>query len=312
MAIGYGRAQVATFANSLRQSGFKGRLVLFVGNQTLAARRELESLADLVLDAASFLEPPETAFIARNTAFILGRLKGSGRFNSFYPKLFSLAVKSRKKSRRFRTWYTLEAQLEGWISLRHFVYASYLEKTPADYVLLSDVRDVYFQRDPFEHPPRSEFEVYLEAAHMTIDACQYNRQWLRDLAGADAAVQFAAKPISCAGTVLGTLGGVRRYLGLMTRHILAAERPMGPSDQGMHNYLLWTGGLDPVTIGANGHSTIYTAGNEKTVDLNGDHNVINFDGAVPAVVHQYDRHRALASLVAQRFERASEPLVAQS
>jgi hypothetical protein len=294
MAMGYGRKQVQHFSQSLRRTGFQGKLILFVGDVPTEQRAELESLADRVINATQYLGAPAQDLLTRNSANVLGRIKGSRRFKRFYPSLFHLAVSMRGRGdRRMMVWRSMEEKLEGWIGLRHFVYRNYLKENHHDLVLLSDVRDVLFQDDPFADPLRAELEICLEAKRLPIGECPYNQFFLNALYGTQAAQSLADKPIACAGTVRGTSDGVKRYLIRTTQHIEQLWRPIGMCDQGMHNYLYWTGALEPAAVYENGHGPVYTAGNELSVFTDAGF-VRNDDGSIPAIVHQYDRHPALA------------------
>jgi hypothetical protein len=87
------------------------------------------------------------------------------------------------------------------------------------------------------------------------------------------------------------------------------RRPVYSGDQGIHNYLLRTGRLDPVKVVANGYGRVLTMGAMRTIERDADGYVLNRDGSRPAVLHQYDRHGPLAAeLVALLTGRAESPV----
>jgi hypothetical protein len=84
------------------------------------------------------------------------------------------------------------------------------------------------------------------------------------------------------------------YLRAMVREVGRHVIPLGPHDQAIHNWLLYTGQLPGATIVANGTGRVQTMGAQREVYLSPDGTVLNPDGTRPAVIHQYDRHVGLA------------------
>src|SRR5262249_23488196 len=98
------------------------------------------------------------------------------------------------------------------MNARFFMWRDYLTEHYAEVgsVLLTDVRDVFFQGNPFlVHRPKP---VLFAAEDGTIGDCSWNREWIRDLFGESVLSSIADNVISCAGTTLGTALGVRAYL----------------------------------------------------------------------------------------------------
>jgi hypothetical protein len=200
-------------------------------------------------------------------------------------------------------WRDLERDLEGFQSLRYFHYLDYLRNRAmeADMVMLSDVRDVVFQQDPFSEPLHCELEVFLESNHVKVGNNAFNRRWIRTLYGARMANQMGEEVVSCSGTTVGTRCGVLRYLECVCAEIEKQRRPLGAHDQGIHNYLIRNNRLAPLSIRRNGEGRILTVGEQVEVKLSQSDEVLNHDGRVVPVVHQYDRHPALATLLWQRY-----------
>ena len=294
VAARYTIDQVLPFLVSLRSTGYRGRVCLFISRLSGDGIEQVRSLADEVIDLdarrghALARDPPHRPAITRALAAIR-RTRGARRS---YPALFRLAAIATAASRRRE----MERTLEGYQSLRYRIYLDYLERRPthADRVLLCDVRDVIFQTDPFARPPAGELEVVLEAAHVTIGADPFNGRWIQSLYGAKCLSRIADRTVSCSGTTLGTDTGIRRYLRLMCDSIARFRRPLGAHDQGIHNYLLWTGRLDPAVIHRNGHGPILTLGAERRLHRDNHGRLLNSDASVAPVVHQYDRHPELA------------------
>ena len=172
--------------------------------------------------------------------------------------------------------------------------------TPYEQVLMCDIRDVFFQLDPFQELAVSEgLGVALEPEHLTIGACAIHARWLSDecLTYQQERVldSIANKSRSCAGTTIGTHEAVAAYCEIMqqearrTVHAVSAEQARAFSgrittfdgqqwwgwcnDQAMHNALLWSGRLEkrfPVTMYSAEKSPLATVGTMKTLRMNAE------------------------------------------
>lgn len=210
-------------------------------------------------------------------------------------------------------------------ALRYFLYLDLLRQAPRPYarVLITDVRDVIFQRAPFSFPWADGLNVTLEDARMTIGACPYMTRWVTGHLGEAAWRALAGRRISCSGTTVGGHAAMLDYLERLTGLLLpfspappppqpprSPQSPGGPPappigmagyDQGVHNHLLHGGHLPKVTEHDNA-GPILTLGYKATppaTDARGD--ILN-DAGVPAVlVHQYDRMPELFRAVRARF-----------
>ena len=267
------------FVRSLRASGFAGSLCIVAGRSDL---ERLRPLADAVVDVDS--EYPDDRRAARAVLGFLRRTRGLRRF---YPWAFRAVAGSR----------SLEYHLEGLQSLRYAHYLRYLEEhADIDVVMIADLRDVFFQRDPFADPVGG-LEVFLEDASVRIGEDDFNTRWLRDVGGAATLDRLRGRPVSCSGTVIGTREAMLAYLREMTAAIATGRGPLGPRDQAFHNLLLAEGRLPHATVVPNGTGRVLTLGKVKTLEIRADGTVLNHDGSVPAVLHQWDRHAKLVANV---------------
>lgn len=283
---------IEPFARSLRSVGFEGRFVVFAGSCGKKEMANLRALADEVIDVDPDYPPPPAALLRA-----LGLLRATRRVRRVYPTAFELCARPGSEQTSFRRWSRLEYHLEGLQALRYLHYRRYLEALDSepDAVLLTDLRDVFFQRDPFAEPPQG-LELYLEDDSVRIGQEAFNTRWIRNLYGRSGLVRLAGERASCSGTVVGTGSAVLDYLGEMSREIAECRRPMGSHDQGIHNALLRGGRFSGATVVPNGSGRVLTLGKMASYDSAPDGTVLNADGSVPAVLHQWDRH---ASLVEQ-------------
>ena len=206
-------------------------------------------------------------------------------------------------------------------ALRYFLYLDLLRQAPRPYarVLITDVRDVIFQRDPFSFPWAEGLNVTLEDARMTIGTCPYMTRWTTGHLGEAAWRALADRRISCSGTTVGGHAAMLDYLERLTGLLLpfspAPPPPAPPApdgapppptgmagyDQGVHNHLLHGGLLSKVTVHDNA-GPILTLGYKATQPAADAHGDILNDAGVPAVmVHQYDRMPELFRAVRARY-----------
>lgn len=286
------------FVDSLRATGYQGRFGLITAKCSPDQRAQLSALADVHWDV-------DDQFTAVATAAQLKALKwlrGTPGFRRVYPVAFQVLARAGRERMAQARWEQLEYELEGLQSLRYGLYYDFLQRlTPdADTILLSDLRDVIFQADPFSVPVAG-LELYLEDRSSTLGTDAFNSHWLRNLFGPDQLSLLAQKNTSCSGTTVGDRAAILDYLTRMSQAILWRRRPLGSHDQGVHNGLLRMGSLPSARVVPNGHGRVLTMGLLPQVNISPEGVVLNDDGTVPAILHQYDRHTSLAPVLVNRL-----------
>lgn len=274
------------FLQSLRATGFDGRLCLVVGGYSLSELRELEALADEVRSV--------DGEYSQLSPFLLEPLRRVRRTRGLrrhvYPRLFRLATHLRWGGGSCDWCRRLEYHLEGLQSLRYGHYIEILEAAPdVDYVMLTDVRDVCFQGDPFTDSLPS-LEVALEDESVRIGDDAFNTRWLTELFGGAFVERFRGGAIACSGTTLGPRDEMLSYLHQMASEISLYRRPLGPRDQGVHNALVLTGRLPNARLVPNERGRVLTLGAMKRLRISAEGFAVNADGTIPPVLHQWDRH----------------------
>ena len=188
---------------------------------------------------------------------------------------------------------------------RYFLYLDFLRREgPFERILLTDVRDVLFQGDPFAYPWAETVNATLEDRRMTIGACPYVTRWITGHLGDAAWKAIRDRPISCSGTTVAGHAAMVDYLERLTSLMLPFEpgrSMMAGYDQGIHNHLLHTGKLFDARFSDNGGPilTLAYAKDDPIVDAGGV--ILNDRGERPVIVHQYDRKPALHKLVRARY-----------
>ena len=251
-AAGYHFGDVRPFLRSLDESGFTGRVVLFVSETT----RDTERMAACGAVLLPLSPPAELAHLPCNA------------------------------QRHFRCLDHLESRAERF-----------------DRILLTDVRDVIFQSDPFALPWADGLHCVLEDRRMTLGRCPHNSHWIRRHLGGDVLARLADRPISCSGTVLGDHDSVVRYLRALTARMLpfAGGERMAGFDQGVHNLLVHE--LPPcrVTVHDNAGPVLTLGYTKGEPELDAEGFVLNEAGQRPTLVHQYDRKPELFGRIRRRY-----------
>ena len=173
-------------------------------------------------------------------------------------------------------------------------------------VLLIDVRDSFFQGDPFSIIPAataSAFHAFKGVEHVTIKDCGWNRGWVRDCFGEDVLREIGSLNIICSGVSLGTMAVVFDYLRLMDDVVMGRKQaPISqltkfPScerngvDQGVHNVLVHKQLIRDLTVWSQHDSPVVNL-QARRARVTG-RNVHNEKNELVPVVHQYDRYPEL-------------------
>ena len=213
------------------------------------------------------------------------------------------------------------------------------------FILVSDVRDVFFQADPFTSAPfgaanflNSSTKLLLFSEGLnditerraTLRSVKLNFRWIVNIYGYDKAKIIGDNDVLCSGTTIGTKSGMLYYTRAMLYEAYRCLRRnvkkrdgkrghvcSGGADQGFHNYLFWNNMLNASIALLNAGGPVYTIGifrGKPVRSLNFDRNSIG-DVISPAkrgvqhpvpIIHQWDRHQDLFDYVFQKFDLLSE------
>jgi hypothetical protein len=197
-------------------------------------------------------------------------------------------------SRDFAGKRRLARKIFHLMSLRFVMYYDFLESRADQFqqVLLTDCRDVYFQRDPFSENLGPGLHCFLEAQSQIIGTCPSNRKMILGAFGPKVLEEIGANTVSCAGTTIGDVDSILAYMQAMIETLCLGVKMYSGNDQGVHNYLIRRGLLPTLHLHDNYSSSVFTAGCEAkgSVLVNDRDEVIRKDGGVYPILHQQDRH----------------------
>ena len=191
---------------------------------------------------------------------------------------------------------------------RYFLYLGFLRASPVTYrrVLLTDVRDVVFQEDPFARAWPEGLNLFLEDGPTPVADCAWTSRWIGGHLGGSALAEIADRPVSCSGVTIGSHAAILGYLERLCSLLLPftpGERMAG-YDQGVHNHLLYTGRLSDLSpsILDNTGPVLTLGRSRKTPRIAEDGSILNALGQPATIIHQYDRFADLHRLVRARYE----------
>jgi hypothetical protein len=191
---------------------------------------------------------------------------------------------------------------------RYYSYLDFLGRRGDEYanVMISDLRDVLFQADPFATELPADLVFAQERCR--LGDCPTNRSWIIQAYGEAMADNLRHCMVSCSGTTFGTVRGMQQYLTLMINELAGRPIPIvGGMDQGIHNYLIRMRPVrnaycDPTdSIVA---TMAYTPDDAISIDQRG----VLIDGRLVPVIHQWDRKEVLREYIeaASQFRLSPE------
>jgi hypothetical protein len=270
-------ADLYPFVESLRSTGYSGDCVFF---STSMSRSSLSYLHDHGIQTIPFYYPA----IRNHQPLLYGW------------SLWKLLL-NKLKSRELRLKI---ARLVWDLFFIRFLFARNFLTAHAEYsqVMLTDVRDVVFQRDPFAWMEnRKGVFCFEEKQGRTIGECNSNSRMVREIFGEEGWTEMRKCQISCAGVTFGTRVELLEYLERFLDLSLDALslRPCSGSDQGVHNRVVHFEKLGNLALLDN-EGPVFTMGcvSQEFIRVNAAGEVVNRQGDVYSVLHQYDRFPELA------------------
>jgi hypothetical protein len=295
-AVGLQVDQIVPFLRSLQNCGYSGDIVLFVGRRLARRLRKKQLQPRVLLVPAPTLLPTNFKRVRENRlAWTQWRVlealgwacqQALGRFPGSSSPLRRLQMSV--------------AQLVCTpMEARFLCFHRFLARHAYRRILISDVRDVLFQSDPFTQLPPSGLAVSIESRSYTIATEPLNRSWIKSVYGSDALARIGHNTPSCVGVTYGEGAALSMYLRLMVDEILlldARAAREGGADTAIHNFLLWTNQLGQIRLLETLESPVATLNGipPEDIDFSPEGRLLNRDGSLPSIVHQYDRQPAVA------------------
>lgn len=203
----------------------------------------------------------------------------------------------RKHSVEIRPYKTSHFPINIW---RFFLYLQFLKQEHSiDRIMITDVRDVIFQDDPFVICTDDKLYCFEEDRSMTLSTCTFNSQWILQAYGRNILYALGHNPIICAGVTIASCKKIQQYLEIICKEI-ETLLPIWGIDQSAHNVLVRSGRISDTVIYTNESGPVYTLAHVKTVKTDNQGFIIN-DYGIPSVIHQYDRHPDLQIAIHKKY-----------
>lgn len=152
-------------------------------------------------------------------------------------------------------------------------------------VILSDIRDVVFQDDPFKYLSGKDLDFSSEPE--TVGGCtQHNAVWVRNLYGAAMLEQIKDQQILCCGVTAGKRASVINLCNLLLEEASHTSRFI---DQASLNVLYGRGCFPNSEVHLTGGAFVATMHHAKTLTFDRQGYLLGDNGKRIAMVHQYDR-----------------------
>lgn len=257
MAMGYGINTYRTFVGSLRNSGFSGHIILAVS-------------PDIEPEAESYLLSKQVSVQKIEIVDCQNNITANGQESGNHAKEATTCI---------APYDTLKVRWGRFPKLRDYLQAC---ETCTGPVLVTDVRDTFFQRDPFgpQSPPVDGLQVFEEHRSMTTQhwLVKFHVRTCKDQ------LQFH-KPMLCSGTTIGTRAATLQYLKAMHDEMLEwmahsqCRFNGNGDDQAIHNYLFYSGKLPFAKAIPNRVGIVHTAGKQGALVLKANKQYLKGDSS---------------------------------
>ena len=305
-AVGYDWGKLEPFFTSLRRTGCAAEIVVATTGFDDATERQLARAGGRSLRIWQLVQriPPRWAWVRFHHRRLGWLRKG------YAPVIDKLPL---PKGLRLDLAARIGCGFHGVMCSRFLWYYLYLRKHGRRYrrVIISDARDVYFQADPFAWDPGQRLAAILED-NAFLGSEPANTRWLQAAFGDKALEKAMGRQVCCAGVTLGTVAAVRDYCAVMT-DLLARFGWRFPGenyiDQGVHNYAIRFRLADRLDFHRNFEGPVLTMHTLDPSQIRPDPEglIRNRDGSIIPILHQYDRHPALAEKLLSRLRAPAAP-----
>jgi len=296
MACGYRWHQLYPFLQSLAKTGYRGGVCLFhngVDRQTKDyAERNGIALLSLPRQRPAGQIVSDPAGMLRLVLPMVRRWVGllRGRF----PDVVA-AVEQEIFLR-----YAHFANLRFLLAREFLAARAFGEETQ---ILLTDVRDVVFQADPFSDGGEAFLATFDEEESITALGCPCYHEWFEASFGDELIGAMGGLPVSCCAVTLGPAPLMLDYLERFCRYLYEAPGERAYQfgfDSGIHNRLVLEMDQGSHRRWSNAEGAVVHLGGippqglQDRLRIDPDGGILDGEGRLVPIVHQYDRHPPLA------------------
>lgn len=183
---------------------------------------------------------------------------------------------------------------------RYSFYSKFLDQNLSIYkkCLMTDVRDVFFQSDPFN---KKIDKIHFFEEPEKFNNCLVNSVWLKLTYGSQKYKEYMNKNIICGGIIIGKTNYILKYCKLLSnevkylrmkftiKHFFFARKIKNGIDQPACNYVVYSNKFDEFNIHSNENGCVATCSHMKNFSFDKKNQLLNNNNKIYAIVHQYDR-----------------------
>ena len=187
------------------------------------------------------------------------------------------------------------------INIRWKLYADFLsENKEYELVFSADVRDTIFQKNIFDYYKNNTkfLGVAIEDGLLTEEL---NKKWVISVCGTKIYETIMNERIICVGSIWGTYHEFLEFSNLFYQKLLAYPNSV---EQGIANYLFYHEKIfGNYIIKSDNYGPVMTIGltNRENIHLDFKDNILNFNGKIAAVIHQYDRKDDIVEIIKKKY-----------
>ena len=187
-------------------------------------------------------------------------------------------------------------------NIRWKLYSDFLKNNIEKYniVLSVDIRDTIIQSDLFSLYYNSKPFLAFSYEDATVDRL-INKEWIIDKYGIELFKTIKHEKTINAGTVWGTINIFLEFSNILWDKLSAFPESIDQTvinymiyhENILYNYLKFSNLFGPVmTIGLTKKGNII---------LDSENNILNYNGKIASIVHQYDRHGIIKKVIRNKF-----------
>lgn len=188
-------------------------------------------------------------------------------------------------------------------NFRFLFYLEFLKRNTYIYenVLLTDVRDVIFQKEPFQSIEKNKIYFFLEDCKQTFENSELNFLWYKDAFDLESAKSILLKTVSCAGVTIGNSNLIIEYLEYIKEKLMFRNELNWGLDQGIHNGYIYNRYAKNFEVIDNSFPMVLTLGACIKYKFNDLGKLVNDNNEVYPIVHQYDRIQSLMTFFKKKY-----------
>lgn len=190
------------------------------------------------------------------------------------------------------------------------MYADFLKekKTKYNLVFSADIRDTIFQEDIFNYYKNTGPFLGVAIEDGTLNE-KLNKKWIISVCGEKIHETIMTERIICVGSLWGTSQLFFEFSNLFFQKLLEYPNSI---EQGIANYLFYHEKLfRDYLVKSDNYGPVMTIGltERSNINLDSKRNILNFNGKIAAVVHQYDRKKYIVRIIKRKFCPKLKPFI---